>query len=203
MDNSPLNWYALQVRIGDEESVVEDCQHLFRREIGEEVFVIKKKREIRHQGNWWTISSVQFPGYIFVKTNDADYLCRVLAPFGKVKRILSSGSEITPLQQGEAELLQALGGSNHMIDISIGYKDETGIHVLSGPLAGRLEFIRKIERNKRIAKLETGRFGSEKQMWVGLRLPSTREQAEEMIRSNSIQLSKITDIPLEVRKKFA
>ena len=203
MPDSPLNWYALQVRTGDEESVVGDCRHLFRRDRGEEVFVMKRKREVRHQGNWWTISSVQFPGYIFVKTNDEDYLCKALAPLGSVKRILSSGREITPLQRDEAELLEALGGNSRMIDISIGYKDETGVYVLSGPLAGRMDHVKKINRNKRIAKIETGRFGNQTQMWVGLRLPYTREQAEEMIRADSMPLSNMTDIPVELRRKFA
>lgn len=197
------DWYALQVRAGDEEAVVEDCRHLFRPDMGEEIFVIKKKREIRENGNWWTLSSVLFPGYVFVKTEDQAYLCRVLAPLGAVKRILTAGSDIAPLGRDEVALLEELGGEDHLIDISIGYKDEADVHILSGPLAGKRNLVRKIIRNKRVAKIETGRFGREKTMWVGLRLKETRSQAEEMIAKGSICLSPITDVPVEVRKKFA
>lgn len=197
------DWYAVQVKSGEENAVVEEGRALFRAEMGEEIFAMKRKKELKGLGNWYTVPQLLLPGFVFFRTADFDYACKALAPLGKAGRILSSGDEIAHFPAEEAKLLQALGGERHMIDISIGYKTEKDVHILSGPLRGRRQLITKINRHKRSARLYTSLLKEDQGFWVGLRLCETKAEAEEMIRAGQISFSPIEEIPPELRDKIA
>lgn len=193
--------YAVPVYAGEEDPVVNVCRGLLQAD--EEVFTMKRRKDIHGLGRWWTDTGVLFPGYVFLKTKDPSRISGVLHHAPAVRKKLPDRAYVMPVSDEEAALLAALGGDAHVIDISVGYKDETGVVLLWGPLCGLQDKIRKINRHNRVARIEAPLFNGEKRLWVGLRVLSSREEAEETIRNMSSEANVRPAFPEGMQRQYA
>ena len=93
---------------------------------------------------------------------------------------LDSETELMVLKPEEEELLKQLCGPEHHLAMSRGVIREGITYVTEGPLMGRENMIRKIDRHKRIARLGAGVSNHEKEIKAGL------EIIFEKLRDNGI-----------------
>ena len=175
------NWYVVQVRTGHEDEVVERCKTILRPEYEEDVFSLKREKEIRRRGEWKTIKQAAFPGYVFFLTTDIAGLLRGLKTIPLFTKLLRYDREITPLREEEAQLFDRMGGKERLLKISIGYKDGDDVGVLIGPLAMVMGKIIRQNRHNRVAQVEITMCGEPKRIWLGLKELRTRTEAQALI----------------------
>ena len=87
-------------------------------------------------------------------------------------KLLGTGDDVVPLTEEEVDFLTSFGGDDQVVPISEGIIENSKVIVMSGPLAGKEGYIKKIDRHKRKAYLELPMFGRIQRIQVGLEIVS-------------------------------
>ena len=121
-----------------------------------------------------------FPDYVFLESEDGERLARELEQYEQILTILGGrdADALTPVDREEERFLRGLCGGTHHSGMSRGYIRDGHTYVTEGPLQGKERLIRKIDRHKRLAKLEMP--GSFRGVNVGLEI-------YEKVNSKSMQ----------------
>lgn len=169
-------WYVVQVFTGKEEY----CRELLERYVVKKVIAdckIPKYVSLRkYNGIWTEERKILFPGYLFVKSDDKEKLYMELKKVPKMTRLLGVGEEIIPISEEEQRFLFHMGKDDLVIKMSRGAFRDGKVVVEAGPLQGLEEYIRKIDRHKRLAWLTLPLFGKQVNMCVGMEVIGCKTQ---------------------------
>lgn len=94
-----------------------------------------------------------FPGYVFLESENPKQLIREIGESSYLRGIFAQGSSLFVLEPEEELFLRKLCGREHHFGMSRGYIRDGRTFVTEGPLRGREQLIRKIDRHKRMARL--------------------------------------------------
>ena len=153
--------------------VEEGCRRYI--EEGEEVFVPLIEMERRVRGNDELVTKAMFPGYLFFDTEDADSLFYRLKKISGLTKILRTDEEFSPISDEEADIIKQLGGDEHKVILSTGFKEGNRVVITEGPLADFTGKVVHIDRRKRTAVIEVTLLGEPRQIKVGLRVLNREE----------------------------
>ena len=117
----------------------------------------------RYQGQWHVEQGIAFPDIIFLESEDPDTLEQEF--YDKCP-----GSRMIRLSSEQKGLFAQLFGAEKHMSLSKGHIREGQTHVTQGPLQGKEELIRKIDRHKRLARLEVPAGEGHLQMYGGLEI---------------------------------
>lgn len=168
-------WYVMQVLTGTEEEIIKQCRERLPGTLLEECFTpyYEEQKHIRQE--WVTRNKVLFPGYVFVVTNDIIQLYGHLRDIEGLTKVLKTGDEIVSLSEDEIAFIREFCGDKNIVTMSVGKIEDSKLTILSGPLQGKEQYIKKIDRHKRIAFLEYPIFGKEQKFRAGLEIPIKRK----------------------------
>ena len=161
-------WYVIQVMAGREAVIMDSCKNLVRG--NEEVFVPKIDIERRVRGIDELVTKAMFPGYIFFETDKVEDLFYRLKKVKGLTKILKTGDEFTPITEDEADIIRKLGGSDHRVIISTGYKEGDRAVITDGPLKDFSGDILRIDRRKRTAVIAVTLMGEMREINGGVRV---------------------------------
>ena len=165
------NWYVIQVRSGLEEKIKRSCEILISEEILQECFIPKYKCTKKFKGVWDVVEAKLFPGYIFLVSDEPNFLFQELKRVPEVTKLLGKyGQDIFPLNKDEIIFLKSFGETDHIVNLSTGYIEGDKIKVTNGPLINKEGLIKKIDRHKRIAYIELDFLGHSVDAKVGLEI---------------------------------
>lgn len=100
-----------------------------------------------------------FPDYVFLESEDEKRLSEELEQYRPFLTALGESNTLIPVYKEEEEFLRGLCDESYHSRMSKGYIRDGNTYVTEGPLQGKERQIRKIDRHKRLAKLELpGRF---------------------------------------------
>jgi transcriptional antiterminator NusG len=105
---------------------------------------------------------------MFVITEDIYALYEALREIPYFTKVLGDPQCLLPLSDGEVAFLKRFGGKEHVTEISIGVVEQDHVRITEGPLAGMEGCITRINRHKRIAKIQVELFGQPIEATVGL-----------------------------------
>ena len=120
----------------------------------------------RYQGQWHVEQGIAFPDIIFLESEDPDTLEQELHDKCPDSRMIRLSSE----QKGLFAQLFGAGEAYVTVKRTYPYRDRTC--VTQGPLQGKEELIRKIDRHKRLARLEVPAGEGTQTLYVGLEIIS-------------------------------
>lgn len=163
-------WYVMQVRTGTEENIRCQCERIMDSSVLERCFIPYFQTKKRFQGKWHIQEKILFPGYVFLIAQDPQTLTDSLRKVVGMTRILKTGEDIIPLSGEEVNFLLRMGKEEQKVEMSTGIIEGAQVHIFSGPLMGMEGLIRKIDRHKRMAWVETEMFGRTVEMKVGLEI---------------------------------
>ena len=129
-----------------------------------------KEREKKFHGSWHLVTERVYPGYLFLKTEDAEQLFFQLKQIPKLTKLLGD-AELTfdSLTDEEAAFVENLGGAEHVVQLSPVAVDKDGnVTVLGGELRKYEDRIKKIDLHKRIAVVRTTIGEIEKEIYLGI-----------------------------------
>ncbi len=151
-------WYVIQVQTRHELDMMKRCREEAAVD-GEDIFAIQAERLFRTRGMLELRTQVAFPGYLFAETPDIISLRMRLRSIPELTKILSIGETMTPIHPDEEALLRKLGGEDHIIRRSEGYKEGDRLVVTNGPMKGTEGRVRWTDRHKHMAGLEVDLLG--------------------------------------------
>lgn len=173
-------WYVIQVMAGRETMILEKCKNLIHEK--EEIFIPKIDMERRVRGIDELVTKPMFPGYIFFDTKEVDDLFYRLKKVNGLTKILRTGNDFTPITDDESEIIQRLGGADHRVIISTGYKEGDRAVITDGPLKDFSGDILRIDRRKRTAVIAVSLLGEVREIKVGLKVLNKAENESEYDR---------------------
>lgn len=165
-------WCIVKCRAGKAGEIIELCRRSLPREVLSESFQFTRDRMRRYEGSWHVESEQMFPDYVFLETEDPAALKRELEPYLNLIQLLEDGTLLQRVDPEEEKLLRLLGGKEHHLNISRGYIRSGITYVTGGPLVGLESRIRKIDRHKRTAQIETTDDGLGNFFTAGLEIVS-------------------------------
>lgn len=147
-------WYVIQVQARHETAVVEKCHARNVLLPGEDVFTILSERMVKERGEWKKKTEVAFQKYIIAETEDTDSFRIRLRRVEEMAKMLGVDDRIVPIYPEEQELLEKLGGAEHVIRYSEGYMAGEKLVVTEGPMKGMEGRVKWTDRHQRIAGIE-------------------------------------------------
>ena len=167
--NEPV-WVVAQVMSGKEEEVRKTCADMLSKDVLEDVFVPRQVRLKKYKGEWRRERRPLYSGYVFMVTRDPEALDKALIKVPGRHRLLKADDIILTVSEEEKEFLKRLGGSENLVDISVGYKEGDRIKILSGPMVGLEGDIIHVDRHKRLVTINISLFGRSVKTTLGLEL---------------------------------
>ena len=161
-------WYVIQTLKGKEHKVADEIKDIVHE--GETVFVFENEMEYRIQGRWIRERKPFFPGYIFVEMEGdhaQDFNRRL---YKKKRQLLKVDGEITPIREEEEAYLKGLGGEEHIIRYSEGYRIDDRVVITAGAFKGYMGEIRKLDRHNRRARVNVSLLGRDIEVEIGLEI---------------------------------
>lgn len=129
-------------------------QDLKEKNFIQDMFLPYCQRMKRYQGDWHIESRMLVPYGIFLLTEDPDRLQAALSELLFNLSAEGKGQKALPVDEPAVEFLRGLCGDSERIDLSRGYIRSGETFVTEGPLKGKESLIRRIDRHKRLAKVE-------------------------------------------------
>lgn len=163
-------WYVIQVLSGQEEQVLEMIRQYDIQKYIKECFIPKYERRKKYLGQWRTETAVLFPGYLFVISDEVEELYAALKQLPRLTKLIGTGEKWTAMSKEDVEIVELLSGKDRLVRFSEGYIEGNQVVVISGSLKGMEGAIRKIDRHRRLAWLETELFGRKTRVEVGLEI---------------------------------
>ena len=154
-------WCALKCRRGEEENIMDACRKRIPREMMQDIFVFTYDRLRRYEGEWHMETKLMFPDYVFLETEDIQRLSEELEPYREFVQVLEGSDMLWRVCPQEERFLRRLCGNGHHLSMSRGYIMDGRTYVTRGPLKGLERQIRKIDRHKRIARIEAPEVSGE------------------------------------------
>ncbi|MBQ6503659.1 MAG: antiterminator LoaP [Flexilinea sp.] len=161
-------WYVLWTTAGSEEKTRE----MINTHVDHSLFTrclvpYRKKREF-HGGESTIVRKLLFSSYVFVETESIREFAERMRFFPGKNVVLSTGHEFCPIYREEEYFLTKLTDSRDVIDISRGYMDGNRVKVISGPLSGFEDRIRKVNWRQGLAVLQMNLFYRTVDAFLGL-----------------------------------
>ena len=161
-------WYVLWTKAGNEENTKSMIENRVSTSLFTRCIVpYRRKREI-HGGVSMFVEKLLFPSYIFVETTRIEDFAKHLQWFPGKNKILTTGDYFCPIYKEEEYFLTSMLGPNDIIDTSTGYIDGDRVKVVSGPLIGYEDKIKKIIWRKSLAILEMTLYDRKVEAALGL-----------------------------------
>lgn len=163
-------WYAVWVRSGQEDRVLELCK-TFRHyypDAYKECFIPTYEKYRKVKGQPTKQLAHLLPGYLFFVSDHPQELQKLLKRIPEFAKTLGDDDGAIPLYQEEVEFLQRYTGDERILKMSEGYLVGSELIVTDGPLKDYQGKVMKIDRHKRTAALELEFLGRKTKVTVGL-----------------------------------
>ena len=168
-------WYVVQVVGGRECRVLQMVEQLAGDNVLQECFIPQYEIMKRFQGEWRRCTEILLPGYLFLVTKDIEQAAKELRRVPAFTKLLGNNGVFTPLNADEIALIESFTTKNHrVVEMSEGVIEGDEICITKGPLVHQMGLVKKIDRHKRLAYLETTMCGRTVNIKVGLELVRKR-----------------------------
>jgi len=135
-----------------------------------EIFLITNEKMKRYEGCWHCQEETLFCGCVFAEADSRDQLEKA-AGLAAVFLTFGDGGYSMQLMETERDFLRDISGEKHRIVMSKGYIREGATFVTEGPLCGKESKIRKIDRHKRLARIDSPlKCYQSRGLWMGLEI---------------------------------
>lgn len=165
-------WYALQVPTGEEGETADACR-LSLVGVSVEIMLFTIERLKRYRGAWHKEIRPMFPGYLIFEGEPA-VVCAHLSGLVAFHRVLKNVGIFKPLRDSEVEFLKSITDGDLCARLSEGYIEGGEVFITSGPMVDLAGKIKKIDRHKRTAIVETEMLGRPVELKFGLEVIACR-----------------------------
>lgn len=169
-------WYVVQVVGGRERRVLQLVERLVDGDVLQECFIPQYEIMKKVKGEWKLRTEILLPGYLFLITNKVDQAADELRRVPAFTKLLGNDSAFIPLNADEIAFIDSFTTQNHrVVEMSEGVIEGDEICITKGPLVHQRGLVKKIDRHKRLAYVETTMFGRTLNLKVGLELVRKRK----------------------------
>lgn len=149
-------------------------------DIVEESIIPKRERKKKFRGEWKVITERLFPGYVFVITEHPEELFFHLKKVPQMTHLLCDDKYyFIPLNDKETEFIKKIGNGreDHTVKIStVDFSEGDTVVYLEGDLKSFEGQIKKFDKRKRQAVVETEMFGRTVELYLGFEFLKKKDE---------------------------
>ena len=139
-------------------------------EVADKIFSPSYEGMHKYQGEWHIEINKLFPGYVFIQSENADQLETYLEHLSGTVTPVQIGGGFYPSRTEEQAFLMEMLDADDCVRYSLDYIVDGKLVVERGPLSGKTDHVRKIDRHKRRAYIDVSLFGRTVPASVGLEI---------------------------------
>lgn len=149
-------WHVISCKPQEEYKILDICnKHLSPNSL-RKGFILTYDRMRRYEGRWHLERNILFPAHVFLESEDENLLA------DEIKACFClQGIKLFTVARNEEIFLKKLCGESHNLNMSEGIIRRGIPKIIRGPLKGMESRICKIDRHKRLAKVETTIYSDE------------------------------------------
>lgn len=152
-----MNWYAIFVETGYEDQVkdyIDRVKPYIKKNIIFDLLVPKRKLYERKNGIKKIVVKPLFPGYILIHTDNIENLYLAINKSPHIVKFLKNGSYFMKINVNEMVFIMQMIDETGIINISSACYEREKLIILSGPLTGKEEIIKKVDKRKGRVKIK-------------------------------------------------
>lgn len=142
-------WYILQVATGSEACMKEKLERFLGKDLLKEVFYPLYESSYKKGGVRQIRTSVLFPGYLFLDTDNVKELEERLKGITEFQHLLFTGKFCTPVGKDEQDFLERHTTSWHTMRMSRGYMVGREVTITEGAFASYRGELKYVDRHNR------------------------------------------------------
>jgi transcriptional antiterminator NusG len=159
----------------EEQKLLTICRENLPKKVLHGAFVLTYDKMRRYEGVWHLERKLLFPECIFLESGQEEALLKELMQGAYFGNIIEGKSRLLQVGQNEENLLRRLCGKQCHLEMSKGIICKGVTRITEGPLKGMENRILRIDRHKRLARVEiTGKpnesFYYEQKMESGMKM---------------------------------
>lgn len=183
--NTEEKWYVIQTRTGNEDKVREICDIRLEKKYVDRIFVPQIELKKKYRGEWQKVKRPMYPGYIFFSVRDIEseetsstvtgsravddfYLELKKIPY--LTKILGADRIAVPVSEEDKKRVESFIGEGETAELSVGVIEGDKVRIFEGALTDHEALIKRIDRHKRTALVETEFLGEKRLIEVGLEI---------------------------------
>lgn len=174
-----MSWYVIHTMTGKENELLSYINDRIPEDIANECFIPKRERNKKFTGKWRIVTEILFPGYVFVKTSQPQDLFLCLKDIPMFTNLLGdSENYFIALSENETEFVTKIGNGrdDHTIKISmVDFSEGDTVEYLEGDLKCFEGQIKRFDKRRRQAVVETEMFGRTMELYLGFEFLRKRE----------------------------
>ena len=177
-------WYVIHTMSGMETKCMLQCQQYIDSSYYKDMFIPQYVAKKHYKQEWHEVVKTLFPGYLFVDTDHIDVVMNGLKMVCQYTKVLRDCDTISPITEQEQLFLATIMDKDHIVRYSEGFLVGDEVIVTSGPLKDLKGNISKVDRHRRIAKMEVNMFGRMTPMEVGFGAIArvSKEEFDKMLK---------------------
>ncbi|MXP75970.1 hypothetical protein GN277_11420 [Lachnospiraceae bacterium WCA-9-b2] len=160
-------WYLFPCRKQEEQKTLNLCRRCFSQEALQDTFLLTYDCMRRYQGTWHLEKKLIFPANVVLESKNEKLLEYEIR---QGRDEIGKSREILKISPDEENFLRFLCGDKKHVGMSRGVIFEGVTKVTEGPLKGLEAQICKIDRHKRLARLETPQGENVRYVLAGLEI---------------------------------
>ena len=169
---SSLNkqWYVVQTMSGKEEVLIKYIEVFVDKSYIDECFIPKRERKKKINQKWKVITEKIFKGYVFIVTSCSEKVFFALKNVPMLSKLLCDGEfTFIPLKDNEINFVSRIGSGrpDHTAKIStVEFGEGDEVIYMQGDVAAFEGMIKKFDKHRRRAIVETEMFGQKTEIWL-------------------------------------
>lgn len=167
----------MQVVSGQEKRTALLVERMVSEDILEKCVLPTRRLRKKFQGEWHEVTEKLFPGYVFLITEQPQFLYEELKRIPLLTRMLGQCEEyFVSLPEADARMLEKFRGGTGKTDdfeaeiSKVAVKEGKQIKILTGPLKNLEGQIKKINLHKRTVAVEVEFMGSKTVIYLGIEM---------------------------------
>lgn len=182
-------WYVIQTVSGQEKNCMQQCMHYIDNRYYKKMFIPQYIEKKHFKKEWHDVKKILFPGYLFVDTVRIEAVAEKLKKVSKYTKLLKDGDTIAPITEEEKSFLEMMMDDEYVVRYSEGFIVGEKVCIISGPLKNCQGWIKKVDRHKRLAKMEIPIFGRRTPVEVGFGAIAriSEDELKQIIAENAKQ----------------
>lgn len=152
-----MNWYAIFVETGYEDKVkdyIDRIKPYIKSDIFFDLLVPKRKLYERKNGIRNSVVKTLFPGYVLIRTDNIEKFYLAVHQSPHIVKFLKNGSYFMKINENEMIFILQMIDETGTINISSACYENDHLVILSGPLTGKEEVIKRVEKRKGRVKVK-------------------------------------------------
>lgn len=188
IEDTVSEWYVVQTMTGREEVLKKYIEECVSHSVVKECFIPKRERKKKIHGKWKVVTETLFRGYVFIVTDDSVGLFFALKHVPMLSKLLCDGEyTFIKLRDMEVDFISRIGSGrpDHTVKISkveFGEKNPFNegdeVVYIEGDLKSFEGQIKRFDKHKRMAVVETEMFGRKTEVWLAFEFLKKKENGD-------------------------